>query len=53
MLCMLVAVLSVVAVAAQEPVLVLQGGTLVDGRAGAPIEDAVVVVRSDRISAVG
>ena len=31
----------------------LQGGTLIDGRGGAPIEDAVVVVRGDRISAVG
>ena len=38
---------------AQEPVLVLQGGTLIDGRGGAPIEDAVIVVHGDRISAVG
>jgi imidazolonepropionase-like amidohydrolase len=49
----LVAVLATAAVAAQEPVLVLQGGTLIDGRGGAPIADAVVVVRGDRIAAVG
>jgi cytosine/adenosine deaminase-related metal-dependent hydrolase len=40
-------------VAAQEPVLVLQGGTLIDGRGGPPLEDAVVVVKGDRIAAVG
>lgn len=52
-LSMLVAVLGAAALAAQESVLVLQGGTLIDGRGGVPIEDAVVVVRGDRISAVG
>jgi len=49
MLSMLFALLSAAAVAAQESVPVLQGGTLIDGRGGAPIEDAVVVVRGDRI----
>lgn len=44
---------SAVAAAGQESVLVLQGGTLIDGRGGAPIEDAVVVVRGNRIAAVG
>jgi cytosine/adenosine deaminase-related metal-dependent hydrolase len=53
MLSGLFAVLGAAALAAQESVLVLQGGTLIDGRGGAPIEDAVVVVRGDRISAVG
>jgi len=52
-LSMLVAVLGAAALAAQESVLVLQGGTLIDGRGGVPIEDAVVVVRGDRISSVG
>ena len=40
-------------VAAQEPVLVLQGGTLIDGTGRPPIADAVVVVQGDRIRAVG
>ena len=53
MLSVLVALLGAAAVAAQESVLVLQGGTLINGSGGAPIEDAVVVVRGDRISAVG
>ena len=53
MLTVLVIMLSDVAGVAQESVLVLQGGTLIDGTGGAPIEDAVVVVRGGRISAVG
>src|SRR5215471_1740967 len=47
------AVVGAVGLTAQESVLVLQGGTLIDGRGGPPIEDAVVVVKGDRISAVG
>ncbi len=39
--------------AQEDSFLVLQGGTLIDGRGGSPIEDAVVVVREDRIWAVG
>ncbi|MBM4184642.1 MAG: amidohydrolase family protein [Gemmatimonadetes bacterium] len=39
--------------AQQDAFMVLEGGTLIDGRGGAPIEDAVVVVRGDRIWAVG
>jgi imidazolonepropionase-like amidohydrolase len=53
MLSVLFALLGATAVAAQESVLVLQGGRLIDGRGGAPIDDAVVVVKGDRISAVG
>src|SRR5262245_25334533 len=53
MLSVLCALLAAAAVAAQESVLVLQGGMLIDGRGGPPIDDAVVVVRGDRISAVG
>src|SRR5262245_9387220 len=53
MLSVLFALLGATGVAAQESVLVLQGGTLIDGKGGAPIEDAVVVVHGDRISAIG
>ncbi len=53
MLSVLFALFSAATIGAQESVLVLQGGTLIDGRGGAPIEDAVVVVRGDRIAAVG
>ncbi len=53
MLSVLFALVGAVTLAGQESVLVLQGGTLIDGRGGAPIDDAVVVVRGDRISAIG
>lgn len=39
--------------AAQERVLVLRGGTLIDGTGRRPIADAVVVVEGTRITAVG
>src|SRR6266566_54045 len=38
---------------AQQRVLVLQGGTLIDGTGRSPIADAVVVVEGSRIKAVG
>ena len=38
---------------AQLPTLVLQGGTLIDGNGGSPINDAVVVIEGARIRAVG
>jgi imidazolonepropionase-like amidohydrolase len=38
---------------AQERVLVLEGGTLIDGRGGAPIRDSVIVLRGGRIAAAG
>jgi imidazolonepropionase-like amidohydrolase len=38
---------------AQERVLVLDGGTLIDGTGRAPMADAVVVVHGTRITAVG
>jgi len=53
MLSVLFALLGATGVAAQESVLVLQGGTLIDGKGGPPIADAVVVVKGNRISAVG
>jgi len=54
MLAVLLLTVGVVAVAAQENTfLVLEGGTLIDGRGGPPIEDAVIVVRGERIWAVG
>ncbi len=36
-----------------EPVLVLSGGTLIDGRGGSPIVNAVVITQGDRILAAG
>src|SRR6266516_1079766 len=45
--------LGVSGAAAQERVLVLEGGTLIDGTGRAPIADAVVVVEGTRIKAVG
>ena len=36
-----------------EPILVLAGGTLVDGNGGPPMPDAVVMIRGNRILAVG
>ena len=41
------------AVTAQQRVLVLEGGTLIDGTGRSPIADAVVVVDGSRIKAVG
>ena len=35
------------------PVLVIQGGTLIDGMGGAPVPNAVVVITGNRITAVG
>jgi imidazolonepropionase-like amidohydrolase len=39
--------------AAQGPVLVLEGGTLIDGTGRAPIADAAIVVEGARVQAVG
>ncbi len=36
-----------------EPVLVITGGTLIDGLGGAPLENAIIVIEGNRISAVG
>jgi imidazolonepropionase-like amidohydrolase len=36
-----------------EPLLVLAGGTLIDGTGGPPVPDAVVMIRGNRIRAVG
>ena len=38
---------------AQNQPLVIEGGTLIDGTGGAPLQDAVVVVEGNRIRAVG
>lgn len=37
----------------REPILALVGGTLIDGRGGRPVPDAVVVMQGDRILAAG
>lgn len=37
----------------QQGALVIQGGTLIDGLGGAPIQNSVIVVQGNRITAVG
>ncbi len=37
----------------QQPVLVIQGGTLVDGDGGAPVPNSVIVIQGNRIALVG
>lgn len=39
--------------APQQPALVIDGGTLIDGNGGAPVPNAVVVIQGNRITAVG
>src|SRR4051812_6283070 len=39
--------------AAQEPELVISGGRLIDGTSRAPIEDSVILIRGNRITAIG
>jgi len=52
--CLIVAaILSCSEAMAQEPVLVLEGGTLIDGTGRSPVADAVVVVEGSRIRSVG
>jgi imidazolonepropionase-like amidohydrolase len=50
---MVVAVLLGASVASQDRILVLEGGTLIDGTGRNPIANAVVVVEGTRIKAVG
>jgi hypothetical protein len=38
---------------AQQQVLVVQGGTLIDGNGGAPVPNSVIVIQGNRITAVG
>ena len=38
---------------AQQPALVIEGGTLIDGNGGAPVPDAVIVIQGNRITSVG
>jgi adenine deaminase len=46
-------VLSGLSAQAQQPALVIQGGTLIDGNGGTPVADAVVVIQGNRITSVG
>src|SRR5581483_12251866 len=39
--------------AQQPPALVIEGGTLIDGNGGAPLQNAVVVMQGNKIAAVG
>ena len=36
----------------QAPALVIEGGTLIDGNGGTPIQDSVVVIQGNRITSV-
>src|SRR5688572_2043037 len=47
------ALLSTSGATAQDRVLVLEGGTLIDGTGRSPVADAVVVIEGSRIKAVG
>jgi len=38
--------------AAQQPVTVIRGGTLIDGNGGAPLEDAVIRIEGNRIAQI-
>ena len=52
-LVLVVAVSIPLQLSAQNQVLVLEGGTLIDGTGKAPVNDAVVVIEGSRIKAVG
>ena len=53
-LCLMLLVSGVLVPAdAQGQVLVIQGGTLIDGNGGAPVPNSVVVVQGNQITAVG
>jgi hypothetical protein len=45
--------LNVAAQAPQPQVLVIQGGTLIDGNGGAPMPNSVILIQGNRITAVG
>jgi imidazolonepropionase-like amidohydrolase len=47
------AILPACHLAAQTPVIAVRTGTLIDGRGGEPVRNAVIVVRGDRIESVG
>ena len=36
----------------QAPVLVIEGGTLIDGNGGAPVTDSLIVIRGNKIETV-
>src|ERR1035437_4040998 len=40
------------AVRAQEKAIAIQGGTLIDGNGGAPLQDALIVIEGNRIETV-
>src|SRR5215475_9433219 len=47
------AAIPVIAQGQQQQVLVVQGGTLIDGLGGAPVQNSVVVITGNRITGVG
>src|SRR5437016_5886935 len=52
-LLLLAALLIPLHVFAQNQILVLEGGTLIDGTGKAPVNDAVVVIEGNRIKTIG
>lgn len=50
---LLVAALTPPALRAQKQVVVVQGGTLIDGNGGPPLKNSMIVIEGDRIRAVG
>ena len=51
--CAAIAASAPVGAQGQNPTLVIQGGTLIDGNGGAPVPNSVVVIQGNRIAAVG
>ncbi len=50
---LLLGIVPVIAAQAQQPTtLVIEGGTLIDGNGGAPVQDAVIIIRGNRIDTV-
>ena len=37
----------------QQPALVIEGGTLIDGNGGTPVPDTLIIIQGDRIATVG
>ncbi len=50
---MITTILLFAALQAQPPLVAIRAGTLIDGRGGEPVRNAVILVRGERIEAVG
>ena len=50
----LFSILAAGAAQAQQPAaLVIEGGTLIDGNGGAPVQDSVIIIQGNKITSVG